>query len=335
MTDKPARSMRRRVLATTRRYLGRGNPIENEVRSARNIAKFRMGRDISRRDFYAYKNEGSERLGIYGMGGCDVLTIVRAGPQLRKLTPGSGCIAAVGKAAHARSDLLLQTLDPPPPELTADVAERLNLDPEYFSPRLFTPTFTVPDQRGLGSFPKDVVVLSLSTDTSRTLYRHREHGYLVDPGGWWLTTDMEAVLQDLSAVKWFTSTFKKVGRISVEQSMDNFEKIITVVRERTGAFVVMMNVLTVDPGIAAMDYKLSNSPNRVRRREFAVAVTELARKLDFPVLDVDRAAKVEGISGQADFVHYTLDQKRTIARDFIEILQGHGVVPVKKVPAAV
>ena len=43
-------------------------------------------------------------------------------------------------------------------------------------------------------------------------------------------------------------------------------------------------------------------------------------------LDVDRLAKQEGISGQADFVHYTLDQKRLIAAELISILREHEII---------
>lgn len=319
-------TLKRRSLRRVRQWLGRGSSVEHGLRSARNAVKFRLGKDIARRDFYAFRNPGEERFGIYAMGGCDVLTTVKAGPRLAKSLPGTGCISAIGKAPQARTDVILQTLDPPPPELTADVVERLSLDPEYFSPRLFEPTFSVPHQFGLGSFPKNVVVLSMATDVGRTVYRHREHGYLVDPGGWWLTTDMQSVLSDLSAVKWFAATFKKAGRIRIEDSMANYERIVTEVRNRTGAFVVMMNALVVDPGMAAMDYNLASSPNRVRRREFAIAMAELGRKLEFPVLDVDRLAKQEGISGQADFVHYTMDQKRLIAAELIAILREHEII---------
>lgn len=324
-TPPAGTSVTRRGLRRMRQWLGRGSGVEQGLRSARNAVKFRLGKDITRRDFYAFRNPGEGRFGMFAMGGCDVLTTVKAGPRLAKSMPGTGCISAIGKAPQARTDVILQTLDPPPPELTAEVSERLSLDPEYFSPRLFEPTFSVPHQAGLGSFPKNVVVLSMATDVGRTVYRHREHGYLVDPGGWWLTTDMQSVLSDLSAVKWFGATFKKAGRISIEDSMANYERIVTEVRNRTGAFVVVMNALVVDPGMTAMDYNLASSPNRVRRREFAIAIAELGRKLEFPVLDVDRLAKQEGISGQADFVHYTLDQKRLIAAELISILREHEV----------
>jgi len=319
-------SLRRIGLRRMRSWLGRSSGTEQAVRSARNAVKYRLGKSVTRRDFYASRGNGSDRFGLYGIGGCDVLTVVKAGPRLAKLFPGSVCVTAVGKAPQTRSDLLLQTLDPPSPELTAEVMERLSLDPAYFTPRLFEREFSVPHQAGLGRFPKNVVVLSISADASRTLYRHREHGYLVDPGGWWLTTDMQAVLNDLSSVKWFAATFKKVGRIGVAESMDNFAKLVTLVRQRTGAFVIAMNVLTVDPGLTAMDYDPIGGPPRARRREFAIAMAELGRTLEFPVIDIDRLAKQEGISGQADFVHYTLDQKRLVAQELVDVLQDHEII---------
>ena len=88
----------------------------------------------------------------------------------------------------------------------------------------------------------------------------------------------------------------------------------------------MMNVLTVDPGSTALDYKHANSPNRLRRREFKEAFAYLGQRMEFPVLDIDRLAKASGISGQADFVHYTSDQKRLISQEFARILVDAEVV---------
>jgi hypothetical protein len=254
------------------------------------------------------------------MGGCDLRTIIGAGPLLAEEFDGTLCVGSFAKADHTRSDLIVQTLDPPDPSSTSDVMQRLGLIDDYFSPTLFEPRFGVPSQPWFGLFPKDVVVLSISADVGRTLYRHREHGFLVDPGGWWLTTDMNVVLDDLSVVKWFAANFVKIRRISVEESMANFERIIEEVRERTGAFVVMMNVLTVDPGTSSFDYNHANSPNRMRRREFCLATADLAARQNVPLLDVDRLTKELGISDQADFVHYTPAQKRHIAREFADLV---------------
>lgn len=310
-------------------YLRGGNPLlhraEIGTRSLRNAAKFHLSKPVRRKDFYARSIRGSERLGIYGVGGCDVRVVVGCGPMVANDWHGSLCVGSFWDAPASRSDLLVQTLQPPPREHTAEVSDKLELEDEYFEPRLFEPEFSLPDQAGLGRWPKDVVVFSTSSDVGRTLYRHKEHGFLVDPGGWWLTADMDDVLGDLEKVKWFSANFAKASRIGVEESMKNFETIVRAVRERLGAYVVVLNVLTVDPGKVALDYKHSNSPNRVRRREFHEGIAQLGHRLDFPILDVDRITKELGISGQADFVHYTPPQKQAISREFAGLLRDAGV----------
>jgi hypothetical protein len=329
MTDrsgKPKQRLSKRTLKVVRKLGGNDRTLETMARSMRNAAKFRSGRPIRRRDIYAVRKGSTQRIGIYGYGGCDILSLVNAGPALGTRSEASLCIGRFGSAQRARSDLILQSLNPPSASLTAEVMDKLGLEDDYFAPTLFDPVFSIPDQSGIGEFPKSVVMLSISSDTSRTLYRHREHGFLVDPGGWWLTADMGDVLTDLSAVKWFAANFAKERRIDVADSMDNFAEIITELRDRTGAFVVMMNVLTVDPGSSSLDYKHANSPNRVRRREFGLGATELAASMDVPLLDVDRLTKEVGISGQADFVHYTPEQKRLIGKEFTGLLTDAGVI---------
>lgn len=319
-----------RLTRTMRKVIGQDSSVEQRARGLRNMLRFRLGRPITRRDFYASPQGDGSRLGIMAVGGCDAGTAVGAGPMLARSRHRPVCVAWIGRAPETRSDLLVQTLNPPDPAVTREVSEMLGLDPDYFNPRLFASEFTPPNQGGIGRFPVEAVVLSISTDTSRTLYRHREHGFLVDPGGWWLAGEMGEVLADKTIVKWFAQNFEKIGRISLEDSMSNFERIVNEVRRGSGAYVVVMNVLSVDPGSAALDYKFSNSPNRVRRREFNIALAELADRLDFPVLDVDRIAKSTGIAGQADFVHYTPDQKRLITQDLIRILSAAGLVPERQ-----
>ena len=79
-------------------------------------------------------------------------------------------------------------------EATEEVSDRLRLRRDYFKPTLFSPGFLIPGFRHLGVFPKTVVVLSLAPNVIRTLYRHRESGFLVDPGGWWLNQDLDTVI---------------------------------------------------------------------------------------------------------------------------------------------
>lgn len=319
-----------RFSRTVRKVIGTDSALERKARSARNLVKYRLGKTVSRTDLFISPKGSGRRFGVLLMGGCDVTATTVAGPRLARNPQRPFCLAAVASAPESRSDLLVQSLNPPDPALTREVSERLDLVPGYFEPRVLMKDLKPPHQAGIASFPVEAVVLSISVDTSRTMYRHREHGFLVDPGGWWLSADMGEVIADKSAMMWFAKTFEKIGRIDLENSMKNFERIITEVRKASGAHVIVMNVLSVDPGTGSLDYKFVNSPNKIRRREFNIALSELSQRLDFPVLDVDRIAKGRGISGQADFVHYTPEQKRAIASEFTGMLADSGLIePVR------
>lgn len=320
-----------RLSRTIRKVIGTDSALERQARSVRNLVKYRMGKTISRRDLFISPKGSGQPLGVLLMGGCDVTAAIGAGPRLARNPTRPFCMAWIGTAPESRSDLLVQTLSPPDPALTRDVRDRLDLVPDYFDPRPFMKQLKPPHQAGIAPFPVEAVVLSISVDTSRTMYRHREHGFLVDPGGWWLSGDMGEVIADKSAMMWFAKNFEKIGRIDLEDSMKNFERIIGEIRKASGAHVIVMNVLSVDPGTGSLDYKFANSPNKIRRREFNIALNELSQTLDFPVLDVDRIAKGCGIAGQADFVHYTQEQKRMIASEFTAMLAEAGLVePVRR-----
>lgn len=336
MTDRPpARRPSRRGLKAVRRLLGQKSSLELQSRSMMNLARYRSGKPIIRSGLFAVHNGGGEKFGILGVGACDVQSVLAAGPSLGRMHSGPLCIYSGTPTSQVRSDLILQTLDPPPREATREVIERLNLQPDYFAPTAFEPGFTPRNQAGIGSFPTKVVVLSVSTDAGRSIYRHREHGFKVDPGGWWLD-DKDDALDDLERARWFGTTFKKLGRINVDESMDNYRRLITAFRERLGAFVVLLNVLTVDPGKVALDYQHANSPNRLRRREFVLALADLAREMDFPVLDIDRLTKEVGISAQADFVHYTAEQRQLIGAEFAKVIVEAGLIGdgTRKLPSS-
>jgi hypothetical protein len=134
---------------------------------------------------------------------------------------------------------------------------------------------------------------------------------------------MTQVLGDLERVKWFSATFKKLGKMPMETYLDNLGLIVKELKARTGAVVVVCNTLVVDPGAAAVDYQFANSPATVRRRQFAIGLREASGDLGFVVLDVDRVTKRAGIAGQADFVHYTPDQKQALRREFVRLLREH------------
>jgi hypothetical protein len=250
-------------------------------------------------------------------------------PFIQPVLQNSGCCiykSGIG-AASSHSSLLLQSLEDIPQELIKETSEKLQVNVSYFKPVLFRPTFAIPGIYGaMEEFPKTVVVLSIGPDFARTLYRHREHGFLIDPGGWWLNQNMGQVLKDNASVMWFNKNFKKVGRLTAEESMKNLTRIIELVREQTGAYLLVFNLLAVEPGDSTHNFRFVQASNMVRRREFNLALYDLSRQLDFSVVDVDRILKREGVKEQVDFAHWPLERFKPVAQEMFQILRDREIV---------
>jgi hypothetical protein len=268
-----------------------------------------------------------QRLGIFLRGGCDVAAGMACEPFIQPELKGACAIYKSGiGASSSHTQLLLQTLENIPQEWTAESLEKLHLRPSYFKPSLFRKSFVVPGTHGMEEFPKSVVVLSIGPDFARTLYRHREHGFLIDPGGWWLNQSMAGVLKDMSSVMWFNKTFAKVGRITVEESMANFTRIIELIRERTGAYVMVFNLLGVEPGDLTHNFQHVKNSNMMRRRAFNLALYDLSQQLDFSVVDIDRLLKRNGVEEQVDFAHWPLERFGPVAQEMFRIMRDREIV---------
>jgi len=294
--------------------------IRNRYQSLKSIFKKRV-----QGGNYVYFKAGKQKnkpVGIFLRGGCDVAAAFACEPFIKDVLNGTCCIYRSGiGASSSQSDLLLQSLQDIPQTLTAETCEKLQINPSYFKSVLFKESFAVRAVNGMEELPKTVVVLSVGPDFARTLYRHREHGFLIDPGGWWLNQSMGNVLNDMSTVMWFNRTFKKTGRITVENSMANFTRIIELVRKRTNAHILMFNLLAVEPGDTTYDYRFRQNSNMMRRREFNLALYDLSRELDFSIIDVDKLLKRDGVREQVDFAHWPIEQFKPIAQEMFNILQ--------------
>ena len=239
---------------------------------------------------------------------------------------GSLCVHQSGNGvSDARSDLLLQSHAGVPEDVANEIRSRLPLASGYFEPSLFHPTFECPELPVDGPFPKSVVVLSILPDLSRVLYRHRASGYLVDPGSAWLNR-MAAALEDLSFVGRFKEAFEPLGRITVERFRENYRRLIPLIHRETGASILVLNALEVEPSDLTHDYSLRNLSNASRGRRFNLALDELAAELDFRVLDVDRVLKEEGVQGQVDFSHFPVERMRAVAIEAANVLRDAQVV---------
>ena len=260
----------------------------------------------------------TKRIGLYGFGTCHTRAFLFCGPFIKPIFDGTCGILRDGQISQARTDIILQSLEGVPEEQVKETMERLELPSWYFKPRLFEKTFEI---RGQGEFPKTVIGLSVAPDLLRTVYRHREHGFLVDPGGWWLGRPAGDVLKDLSGARWFHQNFENIGKIDVETFINNLKAIIPLVRTHTKAQVLLLNTLVFTPDSEIYNFQRMDDWVDIRQREFNLAVFELAREIDVPIIDVDRILKQEGVQGQLDFAHWPRKKWEPVAREMARVMQ--------------
>jgi hypothetical protein len=298
-TDSSFEQSTRRVLATTR---------------------FRLTNDYTSRNWTVFqRGKSTRRLGIYMLGSCDLPAVFAAKPMIAARLDGICCIIRDGEVAEARSDLLLQTLSPIDPALYRLAIQRLRLPADAFEPRLFQSSFRLRDLPNLGDFPKSVTVLSIGADVSRTLYRHKEHGYLIDPGGYWLRQNLTNVTANPRRAEWVRENFTSVGTLTADEFKTHFGKVLSILTE-AGTQVVVFNMAVVSPGDLGYSYQFRRNPQAIRRMEFNDALADLAGVHGVSVLNVDRILKREGIQDQVDFAHFPLERMVPIAREFHRIL---------------
>ncbi len=260
--------------------------------------------------------------GVLLKGGCDLPSVFTAGPLLREGIKGTIAISRhIGGTGGNRSDQVLQTLDDLPAEAIAETRRVLKMNEDYFEPTFFNKTFTVPNLPQAGEFPKSLVIFSIASDETRQMYRHREHGFLVDPGGWWLNQDLDRVLDELDSVEWFRKTFERVGRMSLDDFRKNNTRFVNEIRERIGAKIVYYNTMVLDPANPTHNFQLVKTAHSVRRREFVIALCELSQDLDFAIVDVDRILKERGVEEQVDFAHFPVDRMVPIGAEVYRIMK--------------
>jgi hypothetical protein len=265
--------------------------------------------------------------GIYLRGACDVPSLFVLPQIVLDELQGTLCIHLSGTGvSDARSDLLLQTYTGVSPAFADEIGQRVPFTRGYFDPTLFEPDFSV--QRLMGGqarFPKTVVVLSVLPDLGRTLYRHRESGYLIDPGSAWLNS-MASALKAPSFVAWFNTVFESIGRISVEGFAENLRRLVPLVRQETGAEVMIFNSLEIEPFDPTFDYSVRNLQSVSRRRRFNIALAELATEVGFHVIDLDRVLKEQGVERQVDFAHFPVERMTAVAAEAQRVLRDIGVL---------
>lgn len=267
--------------------------------------------------------EDGPKKGVYMVGGCDLPPLFLASPQMAEALE-SGTVALDRPTAwlgSATSGQLLQTFEGVPMEVKREMAGRLKLARNFFTEAFFDRTFTPRRLEEFGEFPKDLVVMSVGSDLVRSLHRHREYGFLVDLGGWWLNQSLEKAVKDMDTLKWFKATFEPVGRVPLDEYVDNLSTIVDRIHNEIGAKVLVLNTLVVDPLKREHNYQLHNQDHLTRKREFTIALTELSAEKGFWIVDVDRALKGFGVQEATDFAHFPVESKQPVANEAFRIMR--------------
>lgn len=299
--------------------------IKRKYRRSIRVEKGKYAKQYSNQDavvIQAKKNPEDKR-GIYMKGGCDLPSLFLTGPMIKEvMREGTLAIArptvAVGTSQTSQ---VLQTLEGIDEEHIQETCKKLQIRPTFFKPTLFDPTFDAAGMDRFGEFPKSAVVLSVGSDLTRSLHRHREHGFLVDIGGWWLNQSLDKAIQDVETVKWFKKNFEQVGKMTVPEFVSNMELIVKHLRDKLGSHLIVMNTLVIEPLSPAHNFQLLNEDHVTRKRAFAIALAELSRSQGFHVIDVDRILKENGVRDQVDFAHFPVEGKLPVAREAFRIFR--------------
>ncbi|WP_333299216.1 AMP-binding protein [Microcoleus sp. AT13-A6] len=261
------------------------------------------------------------KIGIYILGGCDLPSVFSCVPLIKPILKGTCCILKEGQIEKSRSDILLQNLKDRPQDLLAPVLEKFYLPGNFFDNQLFSPSFGVSNGSNFEEFPKQVVILSIAPDVARVVYQHREHGFLIDPSGWWNNQRMDLMLRDLSSANWFRKHFVSLGRMTLETFIENFTQLINQIKQARNVHILVFNTLTIEPGNITHNYQFVKRPESLRRREFNIALVELSRKLNFWIVDIDKILKQTRTKNMVDFAHFPVELYQPIGQEVFRILE--------------
>ncbi len=261
---------------------------------------------------------GQSKLRLFLKGNDDLvgslLPVEKANPggAIRELVRSrcrGACDLELTHESCARSDLLLQQIEA---DHVPDEVKGLAAQGDGGTAWADMPT-------RLGTSPVDICVLSLEPDIGRALWRHRETGYLVDPPARWG--------DDWPAPKraWFADRFEPVGQIPVEQWKEKFIRLVRILKERTGAHIIVYNCSTFDPGDRVHNYRGVEGGLGLRAHRFNLALIEISALEGISIIDVDRLI---GEAGAGRHVlaplRYSAGGFELIRAEFLRVLEDIG-----------
>lgn len=227
-----------------------------------------------------------------------------------------GIVAKVKHETCARIDLLPlpgETLPAPPEEIARGLPSDAHPIARQHRSALF-------------DTPVDAVILSLQSAVLSTLVRHRRDGWLLLPDQFdsW----------DSASRAWLERECENAGLAAVEPTLRRLEQLISAVHQRLAAPVLVYNLSPIIPGEQPHCWLGAEDSLALRVRRFNLGLAELATRLDFSIVDVDRIVACAGADRlKVDLVHLTAEGLRLVAEEVVRILEERGCFDALRVQA--
>jgi hypothetical protein len=274
----------------------------NRFRASISNHTFRHGKSVSRLTIFA-KGNVDVRDTLHSSKIGNKLVWNGINELLRARDPA--CLARVRHETWTRSDALI--------EATGTVPEAFALRPLALGAYPLASQFS----HALFDVNPDVFVLSVQPDLNTLLLRHRRDGFLFYPNGSqsWTVADQE----------WLRTSFISAGFIDPTTSMINFATIISRIRARSMAPILIYNVSSVIPGEQVHDYSGAGEIFSTRIRRFNLALIELSQQTGASIIDVDKIVARAGADRMKfSAVHLTGDGCRAVAEEVVRVLDDLG-----------
>jgi lysophospholipase L1-like esterase len=103
--------------------------------------------------------------------------------------------------------------------------------------------------------------------------------------------------------------------------MNNFERIVTRIRERSAAPILVLNLSAVVPGDTVHCHLGLPETLATRIRRFDLGLAELSQRTGISVIDVDAVlARSGAMRAKLDALHFTADGCRAVAEEIVRVL---------------
>ncbi len=162
-----------------------------------------------------------------------------------------------------------------------------------------------------------VIVLSAQPDAGTRLVRHRRDGFLLYPDDWRIWPPEQQ--------RWLRASFIDAEPLTPAQSMENFERIVARIRQRSDAPILIYNVSSVTPGERVHCHQGLDDTASTRARRFNLGLVELSKRAGVSIIDVDSViARIGADHAKYDAMHLTGAGCRAVAEEVVWALGDLG-----------